>query len=195
MFEDNGLTLTNIQYDCKDVKIVEAIQNEVINCENPFAELIDIAFKHSIRQPEYIIENEAGPSHNKQFLCVAKLGDLKESGSGRTKKLAKRYAAFRLLFKVKLSHRFNDQQKKKPKAHFEKIEDSSGNFFSQLKSSKNTAMNLLITRDLNKISNRIFLDQLSREENFKYDVYKVPTNRMGIIKLLKRWIFFIFFFF
>lgn len=86
---------------------IENIKSSLDNCENPVGELIEIAQRYSMRPPDFQYGEEDGPPHNRQFTCFAIFGDYKETGNGRAKKLAKRQAAIKLLFRLKTSGQFN----------------------------------------------------------------------------------------
>lgn len=179
-FNENGVDLSNIQVTCEGDR--EELKDSVAKCENPVGELIEIANRFAMRPPEFDYGDEEGPPHNRQFMCSVKFGDFRESASARTKKLAKKYAALRLLFCVKASGLFNknangrqeETQDLNVKSNLNK--KYTVNIFNQLKNSKNPTINNILSNDLESISNLNLLDKLAREENFDYEIYNIPTS-------------------
>lgn len=92
---------------------LDQIKASLVICENPVGELIEIAQRFSMRPPEFEHGEEDGPPHNRQFSCVAVFGEYRETGLGRAKKLAKRQAAIKLLFKLKSSGKFKTPVQKR----------------------------------------------------------------------------------
>ncbi len=153
---------------------------------NPVGELIELTQKFSLRPPEFIFGDEVGPSHDREFTCEAKMSDLKVQAIGRSKKLAKRSAAILLLQKLKENSNFQSKieteggvneisynlSKVKDKFNGKKVVDT----IQQLKVSNREAIKTLAkTTNLNELNSQ-FLDQLCKEENFKYKFYKINPN-------------------
>ncbi|CAF0848385.1 unnamed protein product [Brachionus calyciflorus] len=180
---NNELDLSNIQVG--SVENIDAIKESVIKCENPVGELIEIASRYSMRPPEFEYGDEEGPPHNRQFLCNVTFGNFKESALARTKKLAKKYAALRLLFRIKASGQFNKpiNVTKTETNGYDQIHPKingtkkfAANIFNQFKLSKNLAINLVLSSELEKVSSLHLLDQLAKEEKFEYEIYRIPTT-------------------
>lgn len=144
-----------------------------------------------MRPPEFDYGEEEGPPHNRQFLCSVKFGDFRETASARTKKLAKKYAALRLLFCVKASGLFNKTTNGKQEDTLNDLDYTKSslnkkyavNIFNQLKNSKNPIINHILSNDLEDISSLKLLDKLSKEEKFDFEIYNIPTSTGKIIYL------------
>jgi len=84
-------------------KVASQIQLEQISLEpddkdsNPIGDLIEITQKFSINPPKYEFDESEGPAHSRVFVCHVKFGDFKEPGYGKSKKLAKRQAALKMI--------------------------------------------------------------------------------------------------
>ncbi|RNA26740.1 interferon-inducible double-stranded RNA-dependent kinase activator A [Brachionus plicatilis] len=151
----------------------EAIKNYLAKCTNPIGEIKMIADKYSMKQPVFIIEDLSENSN--KFSCVAKFGEFSESAIGRTKKLAKRYASIKLLFKIKTSGMLDHCPSKTKSCH--KIEINQ-KFYDQLKFSEKKAISIIKSKNLKtqQFSSRILLEQLAREENFEYQINEIVSN-------------------
>ncbi|XP_076471284.1 RISC-loading complex subunit tarbp2-like [Babylonia areolata] len=68
---------------------------------NPIGELQEFTQKKLMKPPIYEFSNEQGPPHNREFVCTIKLGKFVETGSGRSKKAAKRNAAAKMMDHIK----------------------------------------------------------------------------------------------
>lgn len=88
-------------------KVASQIQLEQISLEpddkdsNPIGDLIEITQKFSINPPKYEFDESEGPAHSRVFVCHVKFGDFKEPGYGKSKKLAKRQAALKMIESLK----------------------------------------------------------------------------------------------
>lgn len=197
-FNENGADLSNIQVSSEED--LDSIKESVAKCENPVGELIEIANRFAMRPPEFDYGDEEGPPHNRQFLCTVRFGDLRESASARTKKLAKKYAALRLLFCVKASGLFTvntDGKQKNPIDDMNFTKSSLNkkfavNIFNQLKNSKNPTIISILSNDLDRVSCPKLLDNLAKEEKFEYEIYSIPTNTGKSVVKIKNFFFFIF---
>jgi dsRNA-specific ribonuclease len=72
---------------------------------NPVGELLEVTQRFSLRPPEFEFVDEEGPPHDKIFVCnvKCKLGtpEFTQQGRGKSKKIAKRQAALKLLIQIK----------------------------------------------------------------------------------------------
>ncbi|CAM2100306.1 interferon-inducible double-stranded RNA-dependent protein kinase activator A isoform X1 [Caretta caretta] len=73
------------------------------NQTNPIGTLQELAVQKGWRLPEYSLAHESGPPHKREFTMTCRIETFVETGTGTSKKLAKRNAAERLLAKF---HRF-----------------------------------------------------------------------------------------
>jgi RISC-loading complex subunit TARBP2 len=64
---------------------------------NPVGELQELTQKRLWPPPIYEFTSEQGPPHAREFICTARLWKLTETGVGKSKKLAKRNAAYAML--------------------------------------------------------------------------------------------------
>ncbi|XP_016101692.1 interferon-inducible double-stranded RNA-dependent protein kinase activator A homolog [Sinocyclocheilus grahami] len=67
---------------------------------NPVGVLQELAMQRVWCLPEYVVCMETGPDHMKEFTVTCRLEGLEESGTGSSKKLARRAAAERMLGKL-----------------------------------------------------------------------------------------------
>uniref|UniRef100_A0A8D0GNR2 Protein activator of interferon induced protein kinase EIF2AK2 n=1 Tax=Sphenodon punctatus TaxID=8508 RepID=A0A8D0GNR2_SPHPU len=75
------------------------------NQSNPIGTLQEMAVQKGWRFPEYSLAHELGPPHKREFTMTCRVGTFVETGSGTSKKSAKRNAAEKLLAKF---HNFSD---------------------------------------------------------------------------------------
>ncbi|XP_038276839.1 interferon-inducible double-stranded RNA-dependent protein kinase activator A isoform X3 [Dermochelys coriacea] len=73
------------------------------NQTNPIGTLQELAVQKGWRLPEYSLAHESGPPHKREFTMTCRIETFVETGTGTSKKLAKRNAAEKLLAKF---HRF-----------------------------------------------------------------------------------------
>ncbi|XP_013380589.1 RISC-loading complex subunit tarbp2-like [Lingula anatina] len=64
---------------------------------NPIGELQEFTQKRLLRPPQYEFTCEQGPPHAREFVCIVKLGKITETGTGKSKKKAKRNAAMKMM--------------------------------------------------------------------------------------------------
>ena len=64
---------------------------------NPVGDLQEICMNRRMQPPVYEVSLEEGQPHERKFVIVCKVGKHQESGSGKSKKLAKRLSAHRML--------------------------------------------------------------------------------------------------
>uniref|UniRef100_A0A9J7Y9Q3 Protein kinase, interferon-inducible double stranded RNA dependent activator n=2 Tax=Cyprinus carpio TaxID=7962 RepID=A0A9J7Y9Q3_CYPCA len=73
---------------------------EAGDTSNPVGVLQELAMHRVWCLPEYVVCMETGPDHMKEFTVACRLEGLEESGTGSSKKLARRAAAERMLGKL-----------------------------------------------------------------------------------------------
>ncbi|XP_067405271.1 interferon-inducible double-stranded RNA-dependent protein kinase activator A isoform X2 [Emydura macquarii macquarii] len=69
------------------------------NQTNPIGTLQELAVQKGWRLPEYSLVHESGPPHKREFTMTCRIETFVETGTGTSKKLAKRNAAEKLLAK------------------------------------------------------------------------------------------------
>jgi hypothetical protein len=163
---------------------------------NPVGELIEIAQRCSIRPPDFEYGDEEGPPHDRNFTCIAKFADIEEAASGRSKKIAKRMAAIRLLKTVQNTESIQDLLRQyqqshgshgrsngnssasvssyslKPSANSRK---SSATITNQLKASQNRWAKFLLDPSIEENEgtlSKTLLDNLALEENFTFKFHR-----------------------
>ncbi|XP_074658906.1 protein Loquacious-like [Tubulanus polymorphus] len=68
---------------------------------NPIGQLQELTQKKKWAPPIYEFAQEQGPAHSREFVCIVRLfNKIKETGLGKSKKSAKRKAAFSLLQRI-----------------------------------------------------------------------------------------------
>ncbi|KAM4698577.1 interferon-inducible double-stranded RNA-dependent protein kinase activator A [Rhinophrynus dorsalis] len=67
---------------------------------NPIGTLQELAVQKGWRLPEYSVAQESGPPHKREFTLTCRVETFVETGSGTSKKVAKRIAAEKLLAKL-----------------------------------------------------------------------------------------------
>lgn len=67
---------------------------------NPVGALQELVVQKGWRLPEYMVTQESGPAHRKEFTMTCRVERFVEIGSGTSKKLAKRNAAAKMLLRV-----------------------------------------------------------------------------------------------
>lgn len=86
---------------CSKIEIPDSADDDNVP-GNPVGGLQEFTQKKLLRPPiyEFISEQGEGPPHCREFVCIVNLGKLKETGIGKSKKTAKRAAAFNMLKKL-----------------------------------------------------------------------------------------------
>lgn len=69
---------------------------------NPVGGLQEFTQKKLLRPPIYEFISEQGPPHCREFVCIVHLGKLQDTGVGKSKKNAKRAAAYNMLKKLEM---------------------------------------------------------------------------------------------
>uniref|UniRef100_A0A671RWQ8 Interferon-inducible double-stranded RNA-dependent protein kinase activator A homolog n=2 Tax=Sinocyclocheilus anshuiensis TaxID=1608454 RepID=A0A671RWQ8_9TELE len=78
----------------------DGLSPEARDASNTVGVLQELAMQRVWCLPEYVVCMETGPDHMKEFTVTCRLEGLEESGSGSSKKLARRVAAERMLGKL-----------------------------------------------------------------------------------------------
>uniref|UniRef100_A0A8C4NJ81 TAR (HIV) RNA binding protein 2 n=1 Tax=Eptatretus burgeri TaxID=7764 RepID=A0A8C4NJ81_EPTBU len=68
---------------------------------NPVGALQELVVLKGWRLPEYTVTHESGPAHRKEFTMTCRVETFMETGSGTSKKLAKRNAAAQMLARIR----------------------------------------------------------------------------------------------
>ncbi|TRY88879.1 hypothetical protein DNTS_016953 [Danionella cerebrum] len=98
--------------------------------------LQELAMQRVWGLPEYVVLDESGPGHMKQFSITCRLEGLEETGSGSSKKQARRAAAENMLSKLQsLSGSSEITWTPPSRVYMESLHHSTGEKISQLKSS------------------------------------------------------------
>eukprot|EP00095_Tigriopus_kingsejongensis_P006651 snap_masked-scaffold363_size195477-processed-gene-0.8 protein:Tk06651 transcript:snap_masked-scaffold363_size195477-processed-gene-0.8-mRNA-1 annotation:"interferon-inducible double stranded rna-dependent protein kinase activator a homolog" len=69
---------------------------------NPVGELQELCMNRRIQPPAYEVSLEEGQPHERKFVILCSVGKHEETGSGKSKKLAKRLAAHQMLKRLRL---------------------------------------------------------------------------------------------
>lgn len=68
---------------------------------NPVGNLQEVCISHRWAPPTYLLEGENGLPHEREFVITCIVESYQEVGVGKSKKLAKRQAAYRMMMKLK----------------------------------------------------------------------------------------------
>jgi RISC-loading complex subunit TARBP2 len=68
---------------------------------NPVGNLQELCISHRWAPPSYVLEGENGLPHEREFVITCVVENHQEIGVGKSKKLAKRQAAYRMQMKLK----------------------------------------------------------------------------------------------
>jgi dsRNA-specific ribonuclease len=183
--------LNDLQFDDASVNGTKSEQSihESVDSDssfsNPIGELIEISQKYSMRLPEFEFTDEQGPPHDRVFLCHVTFGDYQASAEGRSKKIAKRFAAINLLAKLKEAGLTVDKPSSKIKQELTEYEKSSHkknlvSYFSNLKVSTKPTLRYLLNNEnestFGQLSSTHLMEMLSKEEGIEFKVYKVTQQ-------------------
>ncbi|KAJ7345591.1 hypothetical protein JRQ81_001541 [Phrynocephalus forsythii] len=91
-------TASNICFSVPDHVIPEPPRKSP-DQSNPIGSLQELAIQKGWRLPEYSLAKEMGPPHKREFTVTCKIENYVETGTGTSKKSAKRNAAVKLLEK------------------------------------------------------------------------------------------------
>lgn len=167
---------------------------------NPVGTLLELTQKYSLRPPAFTFTVEDAEPHNTKFICHTKFGEFtEETGTGRSKKIAKRNAALKLINKLKNSQDFKDLKLEKTNAELteltsgakDKNKKSGANVFSMLKSSSKPTIVTLLEKSTNPSDNltdealtKETFVQLAKEENLVYNFFNLGKNKAGLHQIL-----------
>ncbi|XP_050772789.1 interferon-inducible double-stranded RNA-dependent protein kinase activator A isoform X3 [Gopherus flavomarginatus] len=88
---------------CLNLSVPESIvpdsPKQPQNQTNPIGTLQELAVQKGWRLPEYSLAHESGPPHKREFTMTCRIETFVETGTGTSKKLAKRNAAEKFLAK------------------------------------------------------------------------------------------------
>lgn len=154
---------------------------------NPIGELVETTQRLSLGAPIYEFEESSGPAHNRVFVCHVKFGDFKETGYAKTKKLAKRQAAIKMIDNLKsfsyLSTESNTNGKTllKDKSRQQQQPRKANIFtsFTKLRLSvKPTMKKILESQVIETFSlNKKCLETLAEEENFEFKYHQLQPQQ------------------
>ena len=177
---------------------------------NPVSELIEIAQIVAKKVPDFEFGEEEGPPHNRQFECIVKfhLSDdqiVTEQAYGRSKKLAKRAVALKLLMSLKKIPMVQDKFFAKRNGDGADIAKCSSllptknsksgkmgqqqqltNICTQLRASQHETAKFLLETSLDQVDsvlNSKLLEKLAAEEQFKYEIHK--SNERSTLCILR----------
>ncbi|KAM3917121.1 interferon-inducible double-stranded RNA-dependent protein kinase activator A isoform 2-T2 [Leptodactylus fuscus] len=143
---------------------------------NPIGSLQELAVQKGWRLPEYFVSQEAGPPHKREFTMSCRVESFVETGSGTSKKVAKKIAAEKLLAKLKSIPADNiNISLKKP------IGNNPGCTWDSLKNSSGEKINLL-KRSALSIPNTDYvkmLTEVAEEQDFRIsymDIEELSVN-------------------
>ena len=77
---------------------------------NPVGELQELCMNRRMQPPAYDVSSEEGQPHERNFVIVCSVGKHRESGDGKSKKIAKRRAAHKMLKRLQIHPVENDDQ-------------------------------------------------------------------------------------
>lgn len=101
---DHSISATSSETETETVNSENTIQPPTPpptqNHCNPVGTLQELAMKKGWRLPEYTLAQECGPPHKREFTMSCRMENFVESGSGTSKKIAKRIAAEKLIAKL-----------------------------------------------------------------------------------------------
>ncbi|XP_051998412.1 interferon-inducible double-stranded RNA-dependent protein kinase activator A homolog [Xyrauchen texanus] len=95
-----SIKLLKLDTQPNDRRENNGLPSEVGDVSNPVGILQELAMQRVWCLPEYMVCMESGPDHMKEFTVTCRLEGLEETGTGSSKKLARRAAAERMLGKL-----------------------------------------------------------------------------------------------
>ncbi|XP_023657458.1 interferon-inducible double-stranded RNA-dependent protein kinase activator A homolog [Paramormyrops kingsleyae] len=112
--------------------VPEVEQNEQ---SNPIGILQELALQNGWRRPEYTFSKETGPPHKKEFTVTCRMESFTETGSGNSKKLAKKAAAEKMRARLRNLSGHPETRWAKPSVWLDSLRNSSGEKISVLRRS------------------------------------------------------------
>ncbi|KAJ8416908.1 hypothetical protein AAFF_G00327860 [Aldrovandia affinis] len=141
------------------------------NQPNPIGILQELALQRGWRLPEYSVCMEAGPPHKREFTVTCRMEALSETGTGNSKKFAKRVAAEKMAAKLQALSGCPDMPwTPRPSVRLECLRTSSGEKISMLR------------RNPLSIPNTDYVQlmlELSKEQGFEvtyFDIDELTVN-------------------
>jgi len=157
---------------------------------NPVGTLQEVCMNRRWPPPTYDLSNEEGLPHERSFTIVCIIGKFRETGSGKSKKLAKRQAANKMLAKLKdlpveneegfqnidddelaqgLAHRYSALKESHMKCMSSSHSQQVSKFHKNLKASHGEHLGKLQTASLEEgeIEYIEFLEEIAKEQNFE----------------------------
>ncbi|KAG5852598.1 interferon-inducible double-stranded RNA-dependent protein kinase activator A homolog [Anguilla rostrata] len=141
------------------------------NQHNPIGVLQELALQRGWRLPEYSVCMEAGPPHKREFTITCRMEALSETGTGNSKKSAKRDAAEKMAAKIQALSGCPDMPwTPRPTVRLECLQTSSGENISMLR------------RNPLSIPNTDYVQmilELSKEQGFEvtyFDIDELTVN-------------------
>ncbi|CAF0930369.1 unnamed protein product [Brachionus calyciflorus] len=177
------INLSDIQVSNLNKTNLDLLKNYILNCKNPVGELETLSRKYKINRPSFIFEND-GPAHDREFFCEASFDIYKDSAISRSKRLAKKHACYRLLFKIKASGRYGafTSEENQPKKQIQnETKSPKQNIMDQLKTSKNKTINLIFTNNIEVKDSRFLLEQMCTEEKISYNILSIQKFQDMVI--------------
>ena len=132
--------------------------------------------------PVYDFTSEQGPPHTKEYVCSVNLDKLSAQGIGKSKKIAKRYAAENMLTLLKYGTvrpgtAMDKSRDNRPLTVSEQISQ----FFHELKSSTHLAQLQGKTLQPGEMNYRMILHNIGEEQGFGVDYKAIPPiSKPGI---------------
>ncbi|XP_056610299.1 interferon-inducible double-stranded RNA-dependent protein kinase activator A homolog isoform X1 [Triplophysa dalaica] len=131
-----ALQVLKLDFQPNDDRDKNGISPEKWDAANPVGILQELAMLRGWCLPEYVTCMETGPDHMKEFSVVCRLEGLEETGTGSSKKTARRVAAERMLEKLQsLSGSLEITWSPPPRVNVEDVRHSTGEKISLLKRS------------------------------------------------------------
>ncbi|KAJ8255377.1 hypothetical protein GJAV_G00204210 [Gymnothorax javanicus] len=144
---------------------------ETHNQRNPISMLQELALQRGWRLPDYTVCMETGPPHKREFTITCRMEALSETGTGSSKKLAKRNAAEKMAAKIEALSGCPDMPwTPRPTVRLECLRTSSGEHISMLR------RNALSIPNTDYV--QMLLD-LSQEQGFEvtyFDIDELTVN-------------------
>lgn len=147
---------------------------------NPIGELQELCMNRRLPPPGYEVSLEEGQPHERKFVIVCIVGKSQEAGAGKSKKLAKRQAAYKMLKRLKISPA---EQEETSMANLDEDELAQGiaarernkavvKFYQNLRAQPGTTLGSLQKMDLNAMRRSRkggpveLLEEIGREQHF-----------------------------
>ncbi|XP_015269237.1 PREDICTED: interferon-inducible double-stranded RNA-dependent protein kinase activator A isoform X2 [Gekko japonicus] len=132
--------------------------NQAQNQTNPVGSLQEMAIHKGWRLPEYSLAQEIGPPHMREFTMTCRVETFVETGTGTSKKLAKRNAAEKLLAKFhslsgdSINISLGNEQRHNLGCTWDTLRNSSGDKITLLKRNPLSVLNTDYVQLLGKIA-------------------------------------------